>query len=179
VRLRSVFSGVEAWGRPPYNAPPSRSAAGSAGPSPASGNPLTNYDFSLARRHALMLVAGQVAISAVVALLCAALIGTLAAGSALAGGGIGVAGSLVQVLSAFRRGAGNDAKAIARGFYRGEALKVAVTVLLFVLVLRGHHAAPGPLFAGYVATFIAYWLALARLGRGMTNGNDQGQAEKQ
>jgi ATP synthase protein I len=134
-------------------------------PSPASGNPLTNYDFSLARRHALMLVAGQVAISAVVAVLCGALIGLTAAGSALAGGGIGVAGSLVQVLSAFRRGAVGDPKAIARGFYRGEALKVAVTVALFVFAFKGLHLRPGPLFTGYVATYIAYWLALARMGR--------------
>lgn len=112
-----------------------------------------------------MIVAGQAAISGVAALVCAAVSGPRAAWSALAGGGIGVAASLVQVLSAFRHGAGGDPKAIARGFYRGEAWKVAVTVLLFVLALRGGHFAPGPLFAGYVATFVAFWIALARLGR--------------
>jgi ATP synthase protein I len=138
---------------------------GLTGPAPASGNLLTNYDFSLARRHALLVVAAQVAISAVVAVLCGALIGLTAAGSALAGGGIGVAGSLVQVLSAFRRSARGDAKAIARGFYRGEAWKVAVTVLLFVLAFKRLHLSPGPLFTAYVATYIAYWVALARMGR--------------
>jgi hypothetical protein len=34
--------------------------------------------------------------------------------------------------------------------------------LLFVLALRGRHLAAGPLFAGYVATFVAYWIALWR-----------------
>jgi ATP synthase protein I len=112
-----------------------------------------------------MLVAGQVAIASVVALLCAALIGAPAALAAAVGGGIGAVASLVQVLSGFRRGTAGDARAIARGFYRGEALKIAVTVVLFVLALRARALAPGPLFAGYVATFVAYWVALARWAR--------------
>jgi len=109
-----------------------------------------------------MLVAGQVVIAGVVALLCAALMGAQAALAAAVGGGIGAVASLVQVLSGFRRGAAGDARAIARGFYRGEALKIAVTVVLFVLALRGRQLAPGPMLAGYVATFVAYWVALGR-----------------
>ena len=126
-------------------------------------NPLTNYDFALARHQALMLVAGQLAISIVVALICAVLIGAPAGLAALAGGGTGAAASMVQVAASFRRRAAQDARAIARGFYRGEALKIAVTVLLFVLVLKRGSLPTGPLFAGYVATFAAYWVALARL----------------
>lgn len=109
-----------------------------------------------------MLVAGQAAIAAAVALVCAASIGAQAGLAAAIGGGIGTAASLVQVASGFRRGTAGDARAIARGFYRGEALKIAVTVMLFVLALRGRHFAPGPMLAGYVATFVAYWVALAR-----------------
>ena len=109
-----------------------------------------------------MLVAAQVAIAGLVAALCAALSGAPAALAALVGGGIGVAASLVQVLGSFRAGAAGNPAAIARGFYRGEALKVAVTVLLFMLALRARRFMPGALFAGYVATFVAYWLALAR-----------------
>ncbi len=112
-----------------------------------------------------MLVAGQVAIAGVVALVCAASIGLQAGRAAAVGGGIGAAASLAQVASGFRRSAAGNAQAIARGFYRGEALKIAVTVLLFVLALRGRHFAPGPLLAGYVATFVAYWVALARMTR--------------
>jgi ATP synthase protein I len=108
-----------------------------------------------------MLVAGQVAISVVVASICAAVIGVPAGLAAVAGGAIGVAGSLVQVAASFRRGAARAPSAIARGFYRGEALKIAVTVLLFIVVLRQRSLPPGPLFAGYVATFAAYWVALA------------------
>ena len=93
-------------------------------------------------------MAGQAAIAAAVALVCAATIGVRAGIAAAIGGGIGVAASLVQVASGFRRGAIGDAKAIARGFYRGEALKIAVTVMLFVLALRGRQFAPGPMLAG-------------------------------
>jgi len=49
----------------------------------AIGTPLTNYSFALARRQALMLVAGQVAIAGIVALICAASI-DLQAGAASA-----------------------------------------------------------------------------------------------
>ncbi len=108
-------------------------------------------------------MAGQLAISAVVALLCAATVGAPAGLAALAGGGIGVAASTMQVAASFRRSTAGDARAIARGFYRGEALKIAVTVLLFIVVLQRRSLPPGPLFAGYVATFVAYWVALARM----------------
>ena len=75
---------------------------------------------------------------------------------------LGVSEANAQVASGFRRSVAGNAPAIARGFYRGEALKIGVTVLLFVLALRGRRLAAGPLFAGYVATFVAYWVALWR-----------------
>lgn len=156
------INAVAAGCAPPYNAPPSRRGLAL---SKVTGIPLANYSFALARRQAFQLVAGQAAIAGVVALLCAALMGAQAGLAAAAGGAIGALASLVQVLSGFRRSAGNDARAIARGFYRGEALKIAVTVVLFVLVLRGRRLPAGPLLAGYVATFVAYWVALARLAR--------------
>ena len=109
-----------------------------------------------------MLVVVQAAIAAALALLCAALSSQAAAVAVLAGGGIGVAASFTQVAASFRARAVGNAAAIARGFYRGEALKVAVTVILFVIALRARRFVPGALFAGYVATFVAYWLALAR-----------------
>jgi len=40
-----------------------------------------------------------------------------------------------------------------------------VTVVLFVLVLRRWRIAPAPLFLTYMATFLVYWLALARTFR--------------
>ncbi len=162
ARLLGVYS-VEAPWCPPYNAPPSR---WTLSPAPLLDNPLKNYDFALARRQALMLVAGQVAIAGVVALVCAASISLAAGWAAALGGGIGAVASLAQVASGFRRGAAGDAPAIARGFYRGEALKIARDgdAVRRWRCAAGHFA-PGPLLAGYVATFVAYWVALARYAR--------------
>ena len=109
-----------------------------------------------------MLVVIQAAIAVVVAIVCAALKGAPAALAALVGGGIGATASLAQVVMSFRAAAAGDARAEARAFYRGEALKIAVTVVLFVIVLRAQRLMPGALFAGYVATFVAFWVALAR-----------------
>lgn len=109
-----------------------------------------------------MLVVVQAAIAVVVAVVCALIGGAPAARAALVGGGIGAAASLTQVVVSFRARAARNPAAIARGFYRGEALKIAVTVMLFVLALRARRFMPGALFAGYVATFVAFWVALAR-----------------
>ena len=43
-----------------------------------------------------------------------------------------------------------------------SALMGALFLAAFAVALRGRHLAAGPLFAGYVATFVAYWVALVR-----------------
>jgi ATP synthase protein I len=86
----------------------------------------------------------------------------LAAWSALVGGGIGAAATLSQVVVGLRNSVGKSPKEVIRGFYRGSALKFAVTVLLFVLALRGRKLLPAPLFVTYAVTFLMYWLALAK-----------------
>jgi ATP synthase protein I len=117
------------------------------------------------RRQALWVVIGQVLVAAGGAVICYATRGQLAAVSALIGGGIGAAATLVQVAVGLRNSAGQTPQAVVRGFYRGSALKLAVTVVLFTLALRGRHLAAAPLFVTYVATFLVYWLALARTFR--------------
>jgi F0F1-type ATP synthase assembly protein I len=119
--------------------------------------------FSTARREVLLIIAAQAAVTGVLALICWLIFGDLAAQSALIGGGIGTLGSLVQACFSMRRlPAGADPQLLLGGLYRGEAMKVAVTVLAFVWVLRGMRVAPAELFCVYAATFVVYWLALAR-----------------
>ena len=86
----------------------------------------------------------------------------LSARSAMVGGGIGAWATLTQVLIGLRSGAGKSPKEVMRGFYRGSAMKFVVTVLLFVLALRGKKLLPAPLFVTYAVTFLMYWLALAK-----------------
>ena len=99
------------------------------------------------------------------ALICYLTQGELSAISALIGGGIGAAATLAQVLVGLRNSAGKEPRAIVSGFYRGSAVKLVVTVVLFVLALRGRHLAAAPLFVTYVATFLVYWVVLARTFR--------------
>lgn len=114
-----------------------------------------------ARRLAISVVAGQAAVTVIAAIVCRLIAGPHAAISALLGGGIGTLASLAMVVLGFGRRAGTDAHLVVRGFYVGEAVKLGLTVVLFVLVLRTMRVSVGPLFGTYVATFFVYWLALA------------------
>jgi ATP synthase protein I len=123
---------------------------------------VSTIDFASVRRQALWVVVGQVAVAVCGALICYAVLDMEACVSALIGGGIGAAATLVQAVVGLRNSAGKEPRAIVSGFYRGSAMKLVVTVALFVVALRGRRLAAGPLFVTYVATFLVYWLALAR-----------------
>ena len=118
-------------------------------------------DLPTARHFALRVVAGQAVITAIAGLLCWALAGPNGARSALLGGGIGTVASLAMALLSFGSRAGSDAQYAMRAFLVGEAVKLALVVVLFVVVLKLLKVTPLALFAAYVATFLVYWLALA------------------
>jgi len=113
-----------------------------------------------AKKLASGVVAGQAVVTTVAALIAYVLAGALAAQSAAIGGGISTAATLSMVTLAFRS-ATLDPRRAARAFFVGEAVKVGVMVTLFVLVLKFVNISAGALFAGFVATFFVYWLALA------------------
>ena len=117
-------------------------------------------DPSNARRLAFGVVLGQAVVTGVVALVSLAVSGPLAAVSALLGGGISTLASLGMAVVGFSRGSANAQAAIV-AFYAGEAVKLAVMIVLFVVVLETMTIAPVPLFAGYLATFVVYWVVLA------------------
>lgn len=122
---------------------------------------MVSVGLSEARRLAISVVIGQAAVTVIAAVVCRAIFGPQASISALVGGGIGTLASLAMVVFGFGRRAGSDARLVVRGFYLGEAVKLGLTVVLFVLVLRSMEVAVGPLFGTYVATFFVYWAALA------------------
>jgi ATP synthase protein I len=118
-------------------------------------------DLTEVRRLAFWLVLGQAAMTVLVALVSLMLGGAHAALSALLGGGISTAATLTMVLVAFGRLAQGGAYRVMGAFLLGEVLKLAVTVTLFVIVLRTMTVSPGAWFAAYGATFLVYWIALA------------------
>jgi F0F1-type ATP synthase assembly protein I len=115
-------------------------------------------DLPRARRLAFGVVVSQAAVSVVAALCALGFAGRVAAVSALAGGAIATAGSLVMAALVFG-GSGGAQQALNR-FYLGEVLKLAVVVALFVVVLKVMRVAPLAMFAGFAATFLVYWIAL-------------------
>ncbi len=123
---------------------------------------MSTLDGRGARRAAMRLVLGQAATTIVLAAICLIGFDARAAISALLGGGIGVAASLAMVLFMFRGAPGTDAKRILRGAYRGEGVKLALTVVLFVAVLKSYEVAALPFFVAYIATLLGYWIALVK-----------------
>jgi ATP synthase protein I len=115
-----------------------------------------------ARSAALRLVRGQVLITLVIAGLFLIWSDARAAMSALMGGGIGVAAGLAMVGFMFRAVPGDDPRGLMRNVYKGEAAKLGVTVLLFVVALKYLKLAALPLFVAYIATLLMHWVALMK-----------------
>ncbi len=109
-------------------------------------------------------------LQAALSVLCALAFGLLAGSAgqglaALVGGGIGV---VITAVSALRAGAVSSAaepSLMMAAFYRAMALKLALAVVLFVIVAKWFAGFFTPVLTGYVATVLAYWFALLRLGR--------------
>jgi len=122
---------------------------------------VVSIDAAQARRVAFTVVLWQGVVTVVVALVSYMIAGRLAASSALAGGGISTLASLVMAALSFRRSSLANPHSAVRGFYVGEAAKLATVVVLFVMVLRTLKVSPLAMFAAYLATFFVYWVALA------------------
>jgi ATP synthase protein I len=133
---------------------------------------VVSIDAAQARRVAYSVVLWQGAVTIVVALVSYAMSGRLAAVSALVGGGISTLASLVMAALSFRRSSLANAYNAVRGFYVGEAAKLATVVVLFIVVLRTMKVSPLAMFAAYVATFFVYWVALANALPSMRSSKD-------
>ncbi len=122
---------------------------------------MVTLELPQARRLAMSVVLGQVAVTVVAALICFAVWGRVPGLSALVGGGISAASSLALALIAFGSPTGAAAQRVARAFYVGEAVKMAVTVTLFVVAFLTMKLSFPALFGAYIATLFVYWIALA------------------
>jgi ATP synthase protein I len=116
-------------------------------------------DLPHARRLAFGVVLGQAGATVIAALCAYGLGGQLAAFSALLGGGIACVGSLAMAGLVFGSSAASAQRALG-AFYVGEAVKLALIVVLFAVVLRWVRVAPLAMLAGFAATFLVYWVAL-------------------
>ncbi|MFT5453431.1 MAG: ATP synthase protein I [Enterobacterales bacterium] len=99
------------------------------------------------------------AVIAIISALGFLLINSKAAYSALIGGIICLVPNLVFVIYAYRFGGARAAKKIASSFYRGEALKVLLTALLFAVTFITTPISIGPLMTTYVFCLLVFWFA--------------------
>ena len=127
-------------------------------------------DLPDARRLALSVVLGQVAVTLICALVAWLIADSDAAVSAALGGGISAAASLAMALLGFGGRSAADPQRAVRTFFVGETAKIVVMIVLFVAVLKTMKVVPLAMLGTYVATFIVFWVALAnalpRVGAG-------------
>jgi ATP synthase protein I len=117
-------------------------------------------DLPHARRLAFGVVLAQAAVTVTAALLTWGFADRRTALSAFLGGGIATLGSLVMAGLVFGGGRGRDPQRVLGAFYLGEAVKVALVIVLFVVVLKLVNVAPLAMFLAFAATFLVYWIAL-------------------
>jgi len=119
-------------------------------------------DLPHARKLAFICVRAQALTTVLVALASLALAGPRGAASALVGGGASTLASLVMALLAFGRFSGAGAERMLLAFYLGEIAKITVVILVLVVALVSMKVTPAAMIAAYVATFLVYWVVLAR-----------------
>jgi F0F1-type ATP synthase assembly protein I len=120
-------------------------------------------DLGLARRLALRVVLGQVAVTAICALVAWLVADPHAALSAALGGGISAAASLAMALIGFSGRSSVSPERAMRTFLMGESAKIAVVIVLFVAVLKTMKVVPLAMLGTYIATFVVFWVALANV----------------
>jgi ATP synthase protein I len=106
-------------------------------------------------------VLAQAAVTLLCVLVSWVIADSRAALSALLGGGISSVASLAMALVGFSRQAATDPQRAIRAFFAGEAAKVAVVIVLFVVVLKTMKVVPLAMLGSYIATFAVFWVALA------------------
>jgi ATP synthase protein I len=123
---------------------------------------VTAIDAPNPRRLAFGVALGQAAVALIAALVCWAIADSRAALSAALGGGISSAASLVMALLSFGKEAATDPLRAVRAFFVGEAAKVTLVIVLFVVVLKTMKVVAPAMLGTYVATFFVFWVALAK-----------------
>lgn len=116
-------------------------------------------------RTVVWLLRLQAILTVVVAVALAVFYGRDSALAGMAGGGIGLVLTALAALRAGTAAASGEPARMVAAFYRAMAMKLVVAVVLFTVVARWFAPWFGPVLIGYVATLVAYWVALLRMGR--------------
>ena len=114
-------------------------------------------------RTLVWLLRMQAVFTAIAALVLAVWLGRDAALAGVIGGGIGIVLTAVAALRMVVVGSDAEPSQMVMAFYRGMAMKLVLAVVLFAIVAKWFAGFFVPVLIGYMATLVAYWLALWRL----------------
>ena len=80
--------------------------------------------------------------------------------SVFIGGSIGMIAGLYQAMRLLQVDAGVQPEALMSGMWVSEAVKIVLTVAMFILAIRLFKVEMVPTLIGYAVTYIVYWVAL-------------------
>lgn len=107
----------------------------------------------------------QLSIIILIAAAAMSLGGWLDARSALLGGLVGFIPNVYFAMKFGRADTTGTAQNVIRVFYAGEATKLVLTALLFIVVFQLPDLRYVPLFGGFIAVLAVFWFALLILNR--------------
>lgn len=100
----------------------------------------------------------QLGVTLIVTALFALTYNANAAISALLGGLVYIIPNAYFALTLFKHQGARAARQIVKGFYKGEALKFILTILLFTAVFLLYRVTPLAFFVSYIAVLMTHWL---------------------
>ena len=113
----------------------------------------------LSKRGIVRLWLVQLGTTLIFAALCALVSGANAASSALLGGMVCIVPNAYFARKLFKYQGARSAKQIVNSFYKGEAIKIILSVILFSAVFAWVKITPLAFFASYIMILMTHWFA--------------------
>lgn len=101
----------------------------------------------------------QIGLTLLIATLCTLVISINAGSSALLGGMVYIIPNAYFASKLFKHQGARAAKQIVNGFYKGEALKILISIFLFTVVFVLCRITPLAFFASYIMILMTHWFA--------------------
>ncbi|MBL7481588.1 ATP synthase subunit I [Legionella bononiensis] len=113
----------------------------------------------LNKRGIMRLWLVQLGITLVLAVLCAIVFNIKAASSALLGGLVCIIPNAYFASKLFKHQGARAAKQIVNSFYKGEAVKIILSIFLFTAVFVFFKITPLAFFTSYILVLMTHWFA--------------------
>ncbi|STX46565.1 ATP synthase subunit I [Legionella gratiana] len=113
----------------------------------------------LSKRGIVRLWLVQISATLVLAAFCALAYGVNAAISALLGGMVCIIPNAYFASKLFKYQGARSARQIVNSFYKGEALKIIISIFLFTAVFLFFKITPLAFFGSYIMILMTHWFA--------------------